>query len=348
MKIGLRGGHSPNCKGAMGILDEQIEVRKIYNELAPMLQASGHQVIDCNSNANNVGRELSEGTNKANSNACDIYMTLHMNASGGRGHGTECLLYDNTNGIMNDIAYRICKNFEDKGFQNRGIKYRKDLHDLNSSSMPATIVETLFCDNEHDVNLYRSLGARGVAELIFQGITGKEPSGSGNNKPITPTPPQPQKPTTPSKSSVVPEIVYGVKTLHHGILPDVKGHSDFAGYVNDAIVGVKIGVSFGKIEYRVHCVGKGWLPKVTGNNWNDHNNGYAGDGKTSIDAIQIYYYTDTSKTGGKMYTAVYQVKPFNSSSYYGNVYDTNWENGDGNHTAGCFGVPFTELKISLE
>lgn len=53
MKIGLRGGHSPNCKGAIGLIDEQAEVRKIYNELAPMLQAVGHTVVDCNSNASN-------------------------------------------------------------------------------------------------------------------------------------------------------------------------------------------------------------------------------------------------------------------------------------------------------
>ena len=35
MKIGLRGGHSPNCKGAVGMLDEQVEVRKIYKALVP-------------------------------------------------------------------------------------------------------------------------------------------------------------------------------------------------------------------------------------------------------------------------------------------------------------------------
>ena len=45
MKIGLRGGHSPNCKGAIGLIDEQAGVRKIYNELAPMLQAVGHTVL---------------------------------------------------------------------------------------------------------------------------------------------------------------------------------------------------------------------------------------------------------------------------------------------------------------
>lgn len=61
MKIGLRGGHSPYCKGAMGILDEQVEVRQIYTELKPMLEKKGHVVIDCNSNANNVNTELAEG-----------------------------------------------------------------------------------------------------------------------------------------------------------------------------------------------------------------------------------------------------------------------------------------------
>ena len=76
MKIGLRGGHSPNCKGAIGILDEQAEVRKIYNALVPMLQKAGHTIIDCNSNSDNVNGELTEGTNKANENACDMYIKI--------------------------------------------------------------------------------------------------------------------------------------------------------------------------------------------------------------------------------------------------------------------------------
>lgn len=87
MKIGLRGGHSQNCKGAIGLIDEQAEVRKIYNELVPTLQAVGHTVIDCNSNASNVSGELSDGTNKANGAGCDIYVTLHMNAAGAASAG---------------------------------------------------------------------------------------------------------------------------------------------------------------------------------------------------------------------------------------------------------------------
>ena len=173
MKIGLRGGHSPNCKGAFGILDEQAEVRKIYNAMVPMLQAAGHTVVNCNSNAATVAGELSEGTNKANANNCDMYITIHMNASGGSGHGVECWLYNASNATMNAIADRINANFAAKGFANRGRKYSIELHDLNASSMPAMIVETLFCDNKHDANLYRKIGVDGIARLIVSGITGK-------------------------------------------------------------------------------------------------------------------------------------------------------------------------------
>lgn len=173
MKIGLRGGHSPNCKGAMGILDEQLEVRRIYNEMVPMLQAAGHTVINCNSDASTAIGELSEGTDKANSDRCDMYITIHMNASSGAGNGTEVFLYNNTNLMMNQIAGNICNKFAQAGFQNRGVKFKTDYHDLSASNMPAMIVETIFCDNPHDVDLYRKIGVKGIAKLIVEGITGK-------------------------------------------------------------------------------------------------------------------------------------------------------------------------------
>lgn len=173
MKIGLRGGHSPNCKGAIGILDEQAEVRKIYNEMVPMLQAAGHTVINCNSDASTMNAELSEGTNKANNNNCDIYVTIHMNSFDRVANGTEVWLYNGDNLVMNKRAGDICNKFAQAGFQNRGVKYKTSYHDLNASGMPAMIVETLFCDNQHDVDLYRKLGVKGIAKLIVEGITGK-------------------------------------------------------------------------------------------------------------------------------------------------------------------------------
>ena len=183
MKIGLRGGHSPNCKGAIGLIDEQAEVRKIYNELVPMLQAVGHTVIDCNSNASNVSGELSDGTNKANSAGCDIYVTLHMNAAGTESAGgTEVWLYDASNQTMNTIASNICQNFANKGFTNRGVKHSSGYHDLNASNMPGMIVETLFCTGADDVARYRNLGTKGIAGLIAKAIDSRASACSEQKK----------------------------------------------------------------------------------------------------------------------------------------------------------------------
>lgn len=152
--------------------------------------------------------------------------------------------------------------------------------------------------------------------------------------------------TTP-KVTTTPKISYGIKTLHHGIVSDT-GNGFPAEHLNDAIVGIKIGVNTGSIEYRVHTTSGKWLPKVTGNSWADFKNGYAGDGIHPIDAIQIYYKTDISKTNGVYYDAVYQVKGVGNSRFYSAIHDTNWENGDGDNTAGVFGKPFISFKASLK
>lgn len=154
-------------------------------------------------------------------------------------------------------------------------------------------------------------------------------------------------PANHPESTHSPDIFYAVKTQNFGILPDVKNREDYAGWRNDKIIAVKIGVSSGSIRYRVHLIDGRWLDYVTGCSWQDYHNGYAGDDQTAIDAIEIYYETDISKTGGKYYKAVYQVKGKGNSDYYPNQYD-NETSPDMDGYAGCFGVPFTELLINLE
>lgn len=148
------------------------------------------------------------------------------------------------------------------------------------------------------------------------------------------------KPVKPKK----PKLKIGIKTLNHGIIADKTSK---AGCLNDAIVGIKLGVDIGSIEYRVHTLKGRWLSKITGNSWDDYYNGYAGNDKDPIDAIQIYYYTDISKTGGRYYSAQYSVKGAIKGGYYGTILDTNWEGTDGMHTAGKFGDPIVEIKATL-
>ena len=331
MKIGLRGGHSPNCKGAMGYLDEQAEVRKIYKELKPLLEAQGHTVIDCNSNASNVWSELSEGTNKANANGCDMYVTIHMNASGGAGHGAEVWVY-------NDSAYteasNVCYYLAELGLTNRGVKYSTELHDLNASAMPAMIVETLFCDNASDTEIYNAYGASGIAKAIAKAF--------GEVDDTTPKPiPQPT-PSTPSSGSLGKvNVKYKVKT--NGVwLPEVLNDSDYAGIQWSPITDIAISVDKGSVEYRVHTTSGYWLPFVTGYDVNDFDNGYAGNGST-IDAIEVYYNTPSGYTYQK---AVYRVSPM-GQGYYPYQYDDETGNGMDGY-AGSFGTSIDRFQIVIK
>lgn len=340
MKIGLRGGHSPNCKGAFGILDEQVECRRIYDAMVPILESKGHTVVNCNSNASTVYNELADGTNKANANNCDIYVTIHMNASGGAGHGTECWLYNYGNARMNAIATKICKNFQNAGFQNRGYKQNTGFHDLNASAMPAMIVETLFCDNQHDVDLYRAIGVSGIARMICEGIDERVANAP---KPQVKPQPVPHKPQAPTKAE---ELVFTYSVRAGGkIYSEVKNLNDWAGAGDGiAITDIAIKCNFGSVKYRVHVKGGGWLPYVTGYNWNDHNNGYAGNGQP-IDAIEVYYNTPADYASKHGYRkARYRVSPIVSDGYYSWQNDNEVGNGQDGY-AGCFGLAIDKFQL---
>lgn len=170
MKFGIRGGHSPYCKGARGIIDEQAEVREIANIVRnDCVKKGGNAVVNCDSNAPTEGVELYEGTNKANNNNCDEFISIHMNAGGGA--GAEIYLYDSNYPWVNRQAEQILKNLSALGFTNRGIKYNKSLHDLNATTMPAMLIEVLFVDNKHDVDLFHKIGYFKIAEAISAGLS---------------------------------------------------------------------------------------------------------------------------------------------------------------------------------
>jgi hypothetical protein len=71
-------------------------------------------------------------------------------------------------------------------------------------------------------------------------------------------------------------------------LPAVNGLSDYAGNLGNDMDAIAIDGK-GKIKYRVHIKGGGYLPWVDGYNTKDSKNGYAGNLGQVIDAIQIAY-----------------------------------------------------------
>ena len=110
---------------------------------------------------------------------------------------------------------------------------------------------------------------------------------------------------------------YAVKLANGRTLPFVTNLTDYAGIQGNKIVGLAVKFSQGKCWYRVRCNGK-WLPKVTGCNWADAKNGWAGDGKHPITAVQIEI------EGSK--TAYYHVSPLKKNYY---PYQADVQKGSG-------------------
>ena len=151
MKIGIRDGHSSNCKGAIGLRDEQSCMRVLCKEVIEILEKHGHEVIYCGSDANSQSVELSEGVRKANNSNVDIFISLHMNSFNGQAQGTEALVTVGARDSIKEIASRLCKNFASLGLVNRGVK-EKNLYEMKNVKAPNIIFETMFCDNVHDIN----------------------------------------------------------------------------------------------------------------------------------------------------------------------------------------------------
>lgn len=179
MKIGLRAGHSDNCTGAIGIVDEHEQMKKYYNAVKAVLETYGHTVIDCNSNVNTQTGELSEGANAANSNNVDFFASLHMNCYNGQAHGTEVLVSSQSSGAY-PVAQRLVQNFSELGFFNRGVKFQK-LFEMNHISAPNIISEICFCDSQEDIDIYNKYSWEQLAYVFCNAIDTSIPKSPVNN-----------------------------------------------------------------------------------------------------------------------------------------------------------------------
>lgn len=120
--------------------------------------------------------------------------------------------------------------------------------------------------------------------------------------------------------------------------PSVKNLADYAGVRGKAITDVAIMCNVGKVKYRVHVLGGKWLPYVTGFNWADPVNGYAGNGKP-IDAIEVIYLAPD----GSSQKAQYRVSPVNKG-YYSWQYNNETGGGQDGY-AGSFGKKIDRFQL---
>lgn len=187
MIINVSAGHNPDGKvacGAIGLIKESTEARKVTELVISKLRSLGHTVYDCTcDNGKSVSDVLQKIVSKCNAHTVDLDVSIHFNSGAndksGNGvtTGTEVLVFDKSKNSPVAIAQNTVNSISALGFKNRGVKVRPDLYFLRNTKAPAMLVECCFVDDKDDVNKYN---AEAMATAIVKGITGQTVNASVN------------------------------------------------------------------------------------------------------------------------------------------------------------------------
>jgi len=179
MIINVHAGHNPAGKiacGAVGLIDESTENRKVKEEVIRELRELGHTVYDCTvNNGSSQTDVLKRIVEKCNAHTADLDISIHFNSAAkdeegdGRTTGTEVFVYSASSSAA-AYAEKVCSEIAALGFRNRGVKYSSGLYVLKNTKAPAMLIECCFVDDRDDVELYHY---RKMASAIVRGITGK-------------------------------------------------------------------------------------------------------------------------------------------------------------------------------
>jgi len=172
MRIADRSGHNQQAQGAIAILNEVTEDRKILDSVNKWLKIDKNEILDVTPGPCTSSQDLAYGVNKSNTYKPDLFASFHENCGGG--HGVEVLYHPNS-AIGKQLATRVCNSIAKLGFTNRGAKADvRGLYELNHTNAPAIIVESFFLDSASDVILYQKIGVDKLGKAIAEGIVNHE------------------------------------------------------------------------------------------------------------------------------------------------------------------------------
>lgn len=163
--INLNAGHNapnkPAC-GAVGLLDESAENRKVAKVIKTELENNGVKVYNCTvDNAANQSANLKQIAEKCNAHTVDLNVFIHFNSGAndkkgnGKTTGTEVLIASKS-ALKTKVASAIRTKIKKLGFADRGTKINEHLYVLNHTKAAAVLVECCFVDDKDDVSIYNA------------------------------------------------------------------------------------------------------------------------------------------------------------------------------------------------
>jgi len=168
-RIVISSGHSRFVSGAVGVLNEVTEARRVVPRVAQHLRSGGAQVTEFHDDVSRTqSANLGAIVSFHNRQTRDLDVSVHFNAfqrtDGPR--GTE-VLHRNQAALAARVSRAMA---QAAGFINRGAKVRTNLSFLTRTKKPAILLEVCFVDSGADAALYNRHFediCRAIAESIL-------------------------------------------------------------------------------------------------------------------------------------------------------------------------------------
>lgn len=200
-KIVIDAGHGGANPGAVYQgRRESDDALKIAMALGRILEENGYDVIF--TRTTDTTQSVGQKAAIANEEGADLFVSIHRNAGEypGQYSGVQTLIYDDS-GMKKEMAQQINENLEKVGFRNAGVSIRPNLVVLNSTQMPALLVEAGFIDSNTDNELLDSRFqavvqaiADGIMDTLEQSHTVSGSEMPERAMPVMPVPPMPGEP----------------------------------------------------------------------------------------------------------------------------------------------------------
>ena len=217
MRVCISSGHGKYVSGAVGIINEVEQARRVTDRVAEELERRGVDVfVFHDDTSKNQGQNLQTIVDAHNGQVRDLDLSIHFNAFEQREGpvGTECWYVS-----QQSLAAKLSAAMADSaGFIDRGAKYTSSLKFLNSTHEPAVLLEVCFVDSETDCELYDRFFDE-VCDAIADVLGGPE------EEIVTepPTIPPPEEVTQPPHSDEIPRVDITITSSEHDVLVFVNG-----------------------------------------------------------------------------------------------------------------------------
>ena len=179
--ININAGHNAagqNACGAVSLLNESKENRKVVKRVTNILKKNGVKVYNCTVDKAPSQRDnLVKICKLCEEHKVDLNVFVHFDCcvndlkGDGKTSGTSCLVKTNL-GIRKKASEAIRRNISKIGFKDRGTHETNNLYVLNHTSSPCVLIECCFVDDADDVKLYnyKTMGdaiAKAILEVKF-------------------------------------------------------------------------------------------------------------------------------------------------------------------------------------